>query len=135
MIHLNIALIAHDNKKILMENLCIAYRHILIKHNIFATGTTGQLVEETANLTINKYLAGHLGGEQQLGSQIANNDIDLVIFLRDPVTSKNYEPDIHSVLRLCDIHKIPLASNLATAEALLLALDRGDLDWRNVVRQ
>ncbi|MBQ6555665.1 MAG: methylglyoxal synthase [Firmicutes bacterium] len=132
---MNIALIAHDNKKILMENLCIAYRHILIKHNIFATGTTGQLVEETANLNINKYLAGHLGGEQQLGSQIANNDIDLVIFLRDPVTSKNYEPDIHSVLRLCDIHNIPLASNLATAEALLLALDRGDLDWRNVVRQ
>ncbi len=132
---MNIALIAHDNKKILMENLCIAYRHILIKHNIFATGTTGQLVEETANLTINKYLAGHLGGEQQLGSQIANNDIDLVIFLRDPVTSKNYEPDIHSVLRLCDIHNIPLASNLATAEALLLALDRGDLDWRNVIRQ
>ena len=75
---LNIALIAHDNKKILMENLCIAYRHILIKHNLFATGTTGQLVEETANLNINKYLAGHLGGEQQLGSQIANNDIDLV---------------------------------------------------------
>ena len=132
---MNIALIAHDNKKILMENLCIAYRHILIKHNIFATGTTGQLVEETANLTINKYLAGHLGGEQQLGSQIANNDIDLVIFLRDPVTSKNYEPDIHSVLRLCDIHNIPLASNLATAEALLLALDRGDLDWRELYRE
>ncbi|MBQ8942566.1 MAG: methylglyoxal synthase [Firmicutes bacterium] len=132
---MNIALIAHDNKKILMENLCIAYRHILIKHNLFATGTTGQLVEETANLNINKYLAGHLGGEQQLGSQIANNDIDLVIFLRDPVTSKNYEPDIHSVLRLCDIHNIPLASNLATAEALLLALDRGDLDWRNILKQ
>ncbi|MBQ9604674.1 MAG: methylglyoxal synthase [Firmicutes bacterium] len=132
---MNIALIAHDNKKVLMENLCIAYRHILIKHNLFATGTTGQLVEETANLNINKYLAGHLGGEQQLGSQIANNDIDLVIFLRDPVTSKNYEPDIHSVLRLCDIHNIPLASNLATAEALLLALDRGDLDWRNILKQ
>ena len=132
---MNIALIAHDNKKILMENLCIAYRHILIKHNLFATGTTGQLVEETANLNINKYLAGHLGGEQQLGSQIANNDIDLVIFLRDPVTCKNYEPDIHSVLRLCDIHNIPLASNLATAEALLLALDRGDLDWRNILKQ
>ncbi len=132
---LNIALIAHDNKKVLMENLCIAYRHILIKHNLFATGTTGQLVEETANLNINKYLAGHLGGEQQLGSQIANNDIDLVIFLRDPVTSKNYEPYIHSVLRLCYIHNIPLASNLATAEALLLALDRGDLDWRNILKQ
>lgn len=131
---MNIALIAHDNKKILMENLCIAYRHILIKHNLFATGTTGQLVEETANLSINKYLAGHLGGEQQLGSQIANNDIDLVIFLRDSVSSKNYEPDINSVLRLCDIHNIPLATNLATAEALLLALDRGDLDWRNILK-
>jgi methylglyoxal synthase len=69
-----------------------------------------------------------------LGSQIANNDIDLVIFLRDPVTSKNYEPDISPVLRLCDIHNIPLASNLATAEALLLALDRGDLDWRNILK-
>ena len=67
--------------------------------------------------------------------QISNNDIDLVIFLRDPVASKNYEPDIGSVLRLCDIHNIPLASNLATAEALLLALDRGDLDWRHIVRE
>ena len=130
---MNIALVAHDNKKILMENLCIAYRHIFIKHDIYATGTTGQMIEETANLTVHKYLAGHLGGEQQLGSQITNNDIDLVIFLRDPVNPKNYEPDISAVLRLCDIHNIPLASNLATAEALLLALDRGDLDWREIV--
>lgn len=129
---MNIALIAHDNKKKLMQNLCIAYRHILYKHNIFATGTTGRLVEEAANLNIHKYLAGHLGGEQQLGAQVAHNDIDLVIFLRDPVSQKQYEPDINSVLRLCDIHNIPLASNLATAEALLLALDRGDLDWRNI---
>ncbi len=131
---MNIALIAHDNKKILMENLCIAYRHILHKHNLFATGTTGRLIEEASNLTVHKYLAGHLGGEQQLGAQVAHNDIDLVIFLRDPVTQKNYEPDLNSVLRLCDIHNIPLASNLATAEALLLALDRGDLDWRKLVK-
>lgn len=131
---MNIALIAHDNKKKLMENLCIAYRYILCKHSLFATGTTGRLVEETANLTVHKYLAGHLGGEQQLGSQVASNDIDLVIFMRDPVSPKNYEPDINSILRLCDMHNIPLASNLATAEILLLALDRGDLDWRNVVR-
>lgn len=131
---MNIALVAHDNKKKLMENLCIAYRYILCKHNLFATGTTGRLVEETANLSVHKYLAGHLGGEQQLGSQVASNDIDLVIFLRDPVSPKNYEPDINSILRLCDMHNIPLASNLATAEILLLALDRGDLDWRNVVR-
>ena len=131
---MNIALIAHDNKKKLMENLCIAYRYILNKHNLFATGTTGRLIEETSNLTVHKYLAGHLGGEQQLGAQVAHNDIDLVIFLRDPVAKKQYEPDINSVLRLCDIHNIPLASNLATAEALLLALERGDLDWRKIVR-
>lgn len=131
---MNIALVAHDNKKILMENLCIAYRHILNKHNIFATGSTGTLVEETANLTIHKYLAGHLGGEQQLGSQIINNEIDMLIFLRDPNGYKDYENDINSIMRLCDIHNIPLASNLATAEALLLALDRGDLDWREVIK-
>lgn len=131
---MNIALVAHDSKKVLMENLCIAYRHILSKHTIFATGTTGLLIEETSNLIVNKYLAGHLGGEQQLGAQISNNEIDLVIFLRDPVSQKNYEPDINSVLRLCDMHNIPLASNLATAEALLLALDRGDLDWRNLLK-
>lgn len=131
---MNIALIAHDNKKKLMENLCIAYRHILSKHSLFATGTTGRLIEETANVSIHKYLAGHLGGEQQIGSQIANNDVDVVIFLRDPVAQKNYEPDINSILRLCDMHNIPIASNLATAETLLLALDRGDLDWREIVK-
>ena len=130
---MNIALIAHDNKKKLMENLCIAYRHILIKHNLFATGGTGRLVEETANLSVHKYLAGHLGGEQQIAAKVANNDIDLVRFLRDPVSPKSYEPDINSNLRHCDVHNIPLASNLATAEILLLALDRGDLDWRNMV--
>lgn len=86
---MNIALVAHDNKKILMENLCIAYRHILSKHTIFATGTTGLLIEETSNLTVHKYLAGHLGGEQQLSSQVTNNDIDLVIFLRDPNPKRN----------------------------------------------
>ena len=131
---MNIGLIAHDSKKKLMQNFCIAYRSIFCKNELYATGTTGRLIEEVTNLSVHKYLAGHLGGEQQLGSQIANNDIDLVIFLRDPVNSKSYEPDINSVLRLCDIHNIPLASNLATAEALLLALDRGDLDWRNIIK-
>ncbi len=131
---MNIALIAHDNKKKLMENLCLAYRHILNKHNLYATGTTGRIVENAANLTVHKYLAGKLGGEQQLGAQIAHNDIDVVIFLRDPVAPKNYEPDANSILRLCDVHNIPMASNLATAEIILLALDRGDLDWRNVIK-
>ena len=127
---MNIALIAHDNKKKLMENLCVAYRHILIKHKLFATGSTGKIIEDATGLLISKYLAGHLGGESQLSAQAALNDLDLVIFLRDPLAQKQYEPDINSLLRICDVHNIPLASNLATAEALLLALDRGDLDWR-----
>ena len=82
---MNIALLAHDNKKKLMENLCVAYRHILCKHMLYATGTTGQLVEDATGLMVNRYLAGHLGGEQQVGAQIAHNEIDLVIFLRDPL--------------------------------------------------
>ena len=127
---MNIALIAHDSKKKLMENICVAYRHILIEHKIFATGTTGQIVEDATDLTVTKYLAGHLGGEQQLSAQVGLGDIDLVIFMRDPLRPKYYEPDTGSLLQLCDIHNIPVASNLATAEALLLALDRGDLDWR-----
>jgi len=134
-IAMNIALVAHDNKKKLMENLCVAYRHILSKHRLFATGTTGQLVEDATGLSVSKYLAGHLGGGQQMGAQIALNDLDMVIFLRDPLHPKQYEPDIMAVLRLCDVHNIPLASNLATAEALLLGLDRGDLDWRKNVRR
>lgn len=131
---MNIALIAHDNKKKLMENLCIAYRHILCKHSLFATGTTGRLVEECTNLTIHKYLAGHLGGVQQMGAQIAGNDMDLVIFLKDPLGVKSHESEHNSIEKLCNIHNIPIAGNLATAELLLLALERGDLDWRNLVR-
>lgn len=131
---MNIGLIAHDAKKILMQNFCIAYRGILSKHTIFATGTTGRLVEEVTNLTIHKYLAGHLGGEKQLGAQIENNKLDLVIFLRDPLAPKIHEPDVNNVFKLCDIHNIPLATNLATAELLIKALERGDLDWRELVR-
>ena len=131
---MKLALLAHDNKKKLMENLCIAYRHILGNHILFATGTTGQMVEQVVNLPVHKYLSGHLGGEQQLGAHITHNDIDLVIFLRDPLHHKQYEYDINSVIRLCDVHNIPLATNLATAEALLQALDRGDLDWRDNIR-
>ena len=131
---MNIGLIAHDNKKKLMENLCIAYRHILCKHDIYATGTTGRLVEEATGLPVQKYLSARLGGEQQMGAQIANNDVDLMIFLRDPISPHSYESQVNSILHLCDMHNIPLATNLATAEAMLLALDRGDLDWRNIMR-
>ena len=131
---MNIGLIAHDSKKKLMQNFCIAYRGILNKHNLYATGTTGRLIEEVTNLSVHKYLAGHLGGEQQLGSQIETNEIDLMIFLRDPNVNRTKEPDNSSILHLCDMHNIPLATNLATAEALILALDRGDLAWRELMK-
>ena len=117
-----------------MQNFCIAYRGILCKNELFATGTTGRLIEEVANLNIHKYLAGHLGGAQQLGAQIEHNEIDLVIFLRDPLTPKSHEPDVNSVVQLCDMHNIPLATNLATAELLIKSLDRGDLEWREMYK-
>lgn len=131
---MNIGLVAHDTKKKLMQNFCIAYRNILNKHDLYATGTTGRLIEEVTNLSIHKYLAGHLGGVQQLGSQIAHNQVDVMIFLRDPVSHHHHENDMSSIVRLCDIHNIPVATNLATAELLIKALERGDLEWRDVVR-
>ncbi len=131
---MNIALLAHDNRKKLMQNFCIAYRGILSKNNLYATGTTGRLIEEVTNLSIHKFLAGHLGGEQQIGAQIETNSIDLVIFLRDPLTPKSHETDPNNIFRLCDIHNIPLATNLASAELLIKSLDRGDLEWREMYK-
>ena len=131
---MKIGLIAHDAKKVLMQNFCIAYRGILIKNELYATGTTGRLIEEAAGVNVHKYLAGNLGGEKQFGLQIENNDFDLVIFLRDPLSAKPHEPDVNLVVQLCDTYNIPLATNLASAELLIKALDRGDLDWRETVK-
>lgn len=130
---MNIALIAHDKKKADMVNFCIAYVDILRKHDLCATGTTGGLVAENTGLNVHRYLSGPLGGDQQIGARVAYNRIDLVIFLRDPLTAQPHEPDVSALLRLCDVHNIPLATNVASAEALIKALDRGDLDWRMVV--
>lgn len=129
---MRIALIAHDAKKKLMQNFCIAYRGILSKNELYATGTTGRLIEEVTNLNIHKHLAGHLGGMQQIGAQIEQNEIDLVIFLRDPFNPKKHEPDVNNVIKLCDMHNIPLATNLASAELLIKSLDRGDFEWREI---
>lgn len=131
---MNIGLIAHESKKKLMQNFCIAYRGSLSKHSLFATGTTGRLIEEVTNLSIHKYLAGNLGGEQQIGAQIEHNEIDLVIFLRDPLAPDMHKPDINYIVRLCDMHNIPLATNLATAELLIKSLDRGDMEWREMYK-
>jgi methylglyoxal synthase len=107
----------------------------LSKHEIYATGTTGRLIEEVTNLTVHKYLAGHLGGEQQLASQIEHNHIDMVIFLRDPQSPKSHEPDVMNVIHLCDTYNIPFATNLATAELLIKALEHGDLEWREMMKK
>ncbi len=131
---MNIGLIAHEAKKKLMQNFCIAYRGILSKHELYATGTTGRLIEEVTNLNVHKFLAGHLGGQQQLAAHIEQNLIDLVIFLRDPLSPKSHEPDLTSIMVVCDKHNIPLATNLATAELLIKALERGDLEWRETFK-
>ncbi|WP_029200199.1 methylglyoxal synthase [Oribacterium sp. NK2B42] len=129
---MNVGLIAHDTKKKLMQNFCIAYRGILSKHELYATGTTGLLVEEVTNLRIHKFLPGETGGARQLASQIEQGNLDMVIFLRDPLHVKAQEPEVNSVVRLCDTYNIPIATNLATAELLIKALERGDLEWRNI---
>ncbi|MFY9177835.1 MAG: methylglyoxal synthase [Caldicoprobacterales bacterium] len=130
---MNIALIAHDKKKEDMVTFCMAYQSILQKHKLFATGTTGKLVAEATGMDVHRFLSGPLGGDQQIGSIVAYNRMDLVIFLRDPLTAQPHEPDVNALLRLCDVHNIPLATNMATAEVMIKALERGDLDWRLIV--
>lgn len=130
---MNIALIAHDKKKELMVDFCIAYKGILEKHNLCATGMTGSMIIDATGLNVNKFLSGAQGGDQQIGARIAYNEIDLVLFFRDPLTQRPEEPEVSSLFKLCDIHNIPLATNIATAEVLVRGLDRGDLDWRDIV--
>ena len=131
---MTIALIAHDAKKELMVQFCIAYCGILSRHSLCATGTTGKMVSEATGLNIVKFLSGGQGGDQQIASRISYNEIDLLLYFRDPITVKPSEPNETSLLRLCDVHNIPVATNIATAEALIHALERGDLDWREIVR-
>lgn len=130
---MNIALIAHDEKKELMVQFCIAYCGILSKHELCATGTTGKLVSEATGLDVQCFLTGKQGGDQQIGARITYNEIDMVIFFRDPQAPAS-DLDIASLLRLCDLNTIPMATNVATAEMLILGLERGDLDWRNIAR-
>ena len=130
---MNIALIAHDAKKELMVQFCIAYCGILSRHNLCATGSTGKMVAEATGLEITRFLSGSQGGDQQIAARIALNEIDMLIFLRDPLKPKPHEPNDMQILRLCDVHNIPVATNIATGEVLIHGLERGDLDWRNIV--
>ncbi|MBQ3094677.1 MAG: methylglyoxal synthase [Clostridia bacterium] len=130
---MNIAIIAHDAKKELMVQFCIAYCGILSRHNICATGTTGKMVSEATGLPVLRYLSGAQGGAQQITARIQCDEIDLLLFFRDPLTVKEHEPNENDILRLCDMRNIPVATNIATAEVLIHGLERGDLDWRNIV--
>ena len=129
---MNIALVAHDQMKNTMVGFCIAYEEILKNYGLYATGTTGKRIMEETSLNIHRLASGPLGGDQQIGSLIVSQDIDLVIFLRDPLTSQAHEPDIQALVRLCDVYNVPVATNLASAEIFIKALDRGELSWREV---
>lgn len=131
---MNIALIAHDKKKDDLVNLAIAYREVLAEHSLYATGTTGQRIIDATDLKVHRFKSGPLGGDQQIGAYISDNKIDLVCFIRDPLTPQAHEPDISALLRLSDVYEIPLATNVSTAEALLRSLDAGFLDWRKVAK-
>lgn len=124
---MKIALIAHDKKKQDIIALAIKYKDVLTKHELYATGTTGTLIMGETGLPITRMKSGPLGGDQQIGSMIAENKLDLVIFLRDPLTAQPHEPDVSALLRLCDVQGIPLATNLKSAEIMLKALERGEI--------
>ncbi|MFJ6265445.1 methylglyoxal synthase [Lysinibacillus xylanilyticus] len=127
---MKIALIAHDRKKDNLVQFAIAYRDILNEHTLFATGTTGQRVIEATGLEVTRFRSGPLGGDQQIGAMIANNDMDMVIFFRDPLAAQPHEPDVSALIRLCDVYQVPLATNMGTAEILLKGLQEGFVDWR-----
>lgn len=129
---MTIALIAHDAKKELMIQFCTAYSGVLSRHTLCATGTTGKQVSEATGLPVKRFLSGVQGGGQEICARISCDEIDVLLFFRDPNNPKMTDPNDLNLLRLCDVHSVPVATNIATAEALILALERGDLDWREI---
>ncbi len=132
---MNITLMAHDKKKELMVQFCTAYKSILAKHNLSATATTGRLVAEATGLPVTLFLSHSQGGHQQVNARIAYNEIDMVLLFSDPNGMDPWEDQqIVQTIHLCDTHNVPIATNLASAEMLILGLQRGDLDWREMVK-
>lgn len=127
---MKIAIIAHDRKKDDLIQFATAYKPILAKHTLYATGTTGMRVMDETGLSVHRFQSGPLGGDQQIGAMIAQNDMDMIIFFRDPLTAQPHEPDVTALIRLCDVYQIPLATNMGTAEVLLKGLEKGLVDWR-----
>jgi methylglyoxal synthase len=130
---LKIALIAHDAKKPEMARIATAYQEILAHHELFATGHTGQVVTDATGLAVHRFNSGPLGGDQQVGALVSENQMDLIIFLRDPLTAQPHEPDVNALLRLADVYDVPIATNAGTAEVLLRGLARGLLAFRQIV--
>ncbi|MGM0379187.1 MAG: methylglyoxal synthase [Bacillota bacterium] len=131
---MNIALIAHDKKKGQIVKFAVKYKEKLKKCNLFSTGTTGKRIVDATQLDIRRFMSGPIGGDQQIGSKIAKDELDLVIFLRDPLTAQPHEPDVQALLRLCDVHHIPLATNIVSAELLMTILDQENI-WRKLKKE
>ncbi len=132
---MNIALIADEKKKELMVQFCIAYAGILSKHNVGATATTANLIAEATGMEVQKFLSGTQGGADQIAARISCDDVDIMLYFRDPSTPSKLEREESVILRLCDVHNVPVATNIATAEVIIMALDRGDLDWRMYMKK
>lgn len=130
---MEIAIIASDRKKELVTEFCLAYQGILCKHNLYATESTGKHITEATGLNIECMLPGSHGGVEQLTARISCNEIDLLLYFRNPLNAPQYNEAEQNLLRVCDIYNVPVATNIATAEALILALDQGSLDWRELV--
>lgn len=130
---MEIAIVADDTKKELMTQFCIAYCGILSKHTLCATGISGNLITEATGLQVERLLSGEHGGSQQIASRVAYDEIDMLLFFRSTSPNSVYDEVDLNLLRLCDIHNVPVATNIATAEILVRAIDRGDLDWRDLV--
>ena len=130
---MNIAFLAHDKKKELMVQFCTAYKSVLGKHTLFATATTGRLIADNTGLPITLLLSHKQGGHQQINARIAYNEVDLVLLFNDPNAVDPWEDNqMMDTIRHCDKHNVPIATNLASAEMLIMGLQRGDLDWREV---
>lgn len=130
---MNIALIAHDKKKDIMIEFCNQNKDLLSKHSLFATGTTGKLISQSTGLEVHRFLSGPLGGDQQIGARIASGEMNLVIFFRDPLTAQPHEPDVSALLRLADVHCVPLATNVSTAKVMLDSLEHGNVEWNDLI--
>ncbi len=132
---MEIAIISSDTKKLLMTEFCMAYCGILSRHQLCATAITGKYISEATGLKIEKLLTGSRGGSDQIASRITYNEVDLLIYFGDPNKEEEYTEVEMNLIRLCDMYNIPVATNIATAEALIFALERGDLDWRENIKK